>query len=59
MYVFSSAEALTSPHSYPADGRIKAGCDLISQYIPPKVYTALLASYEFVTYLLLLSFLVY
>jgi len=28
-------------------GRIKAGCDLISHYIPPSVYTALLASYDF------------
>jgi len=32
-----------------AAGRIKAGCDLVSQYIPTNVYTALLASYEFVT----------
>ncbi|KIM91894.1 hypothetical protein PILCRDRAFT_809883 [Piloderma croceum F 1598] len=28
-------------------GRIKAGCDLVSQYIPTSVYTALLASYDF------------
>jgi ribonuclease H2 subunit B len=32
-----------------AAGRVKAGCDLVSQYIPTSVYTALLASYEFVT----------
>jgi len=30
-------------------GRIKAGCDLISQYIPTSIYTALLASYDFTT----------
>jgi len=28
-------------------GRVKAGCDLISQYIPASVYTVLLASYDF------------
>lgn len=40
--------AITYSFYYPA-GRIKAGCDLVSQYIPTSVYTALLASYEFVT----------
>jgi hypothetical protein len=48
MSVFSSSEVIISPHIPSAGGRIKAGCDLISHYIPPSVYTALLASYEFV-----------
>lgn len=33
-------------------GRIKAGCDLISQYLPTNIYTALLATYEFVNWTL-------
>jgi len=28
-------------------GRIKAGCDLISHYVPPGIYSALLVSYDF------------
>ena len=35
-----------------AAGHVKAGCDLISQYIPSDIYTALLASYEFVNYVI-------
>ncbi|KZP17996.1 hypothetical protein FIBSPDRAFT_1046540 [Athelia psychrophila] len=28
-------------------GRVKATCDLLSQYIPPDIYSSLLASYDF------------
>lgn len=30
--------------------RLKAGCDLISQYLPSRLYTELLSSYEYVRF---------
>jgi len=49
MSVFDHLQVVVISYTSYAAGRIKAGCDLVSQYIPTSVYTALLASYKFVT----------
>jgi hypothetical protein len=56
MFIHPPSEVSMSPHCSFAGGRIKAGCDLISQYIPVNTYTVLLASYEFVFHLLTVDF---
>ena len=38
----------TCPDAYVTDGRLKAACELLSQYLPKDLYEQLLASFEYV-----------